>query len=232
MKKIINCILVFTAILTVGIMLNACGDDEVDSTSDSTEDNADKTEEQLSKTGTINGHSYVDLGLSVKWATCNVGTDNPEEKGSFFAWAEIEEKDSYSMETYSFRDPATGKIRDIEYENISGTKYDAARVQWGGSWRMPTRAEFVELFSNCSSQDFKYKGVSGMLFTASNGNCVFLPLSGEKYNGDKYGGEYKGSYWTSEGNTHSAHPFCITYSVNQTGVYSSWNGLVIRPVSD
>ena len=79
----------------------------------------------------INGHEVVDLGLSVNWATCNIGATKPEECGDYFAWGETSPKDVYTEETYLYYNAANNrKVIDIGTE-ISGTEYDAARKQWG-----------------------------------------------------------------------------------------------------
>ena len=97
----------------------------------------------------INGHKAVDLGLSVKWATCNIGATKPEECGDYFAWGETSPKEVYTEETYLYYDAANNrKLIDIGTE-ISGTEYDAARKQWGDDWRMPAEEELYELLRDC-----------------------------------------------------------------------------------
>ena len=92
-------------------------------------------------------HEYIDLGLpsGLKWATCNIGANAPEEVGDYFAWGEIKPKDKYTEEnslTYT-KNIATSKNR---LWNISGKpKYDAATANWGKEWRMPTKDEMLEL---------------------------------------------------------------------------------------
>ena len=96
---------------------------------------------KLIATGEYAGHGYVDMGLSVKWATCNVGADSPNDYGNYYAWGETETKSSYdegNCETWK------KKIGDI-----GGTIRDVAHAEWGGGWRMPTVAEFEELRHNC-----------------------------------------------------------------------------------
>ncbi len=90
------------------------------------------------KSNTHDGHEYVDLGLSVKWATCNVGADSPDEPGYHFVWGEI---GSSECGSYS-----TKHIYDLELTDIAGDKaHDAAAANWGGKWRMPTYKELLEL---------------------------------------------------------------------------------------
>lgn len=148
--------------------------------------------------GKANGHEFVDLGLSVMWATCNVGAKKPEAFGDHFAWGETKSKSEYTWGTYQYyRD---GACVDIG-EDISGTQYDAATVKWGGDWCMPTKEQVRELLSKTKSEEIKQNGVWGLKFSANNGGSIFLPYSGEyrnlelkteMYNGDSYG-----DYWTS-----------------------------------
>ena len=96
-----------------------------------------------------NGHDYVDLGLSIKWATCNVGASSPEEYGDYFAWGETEPKSIYDWSTYKYCNGSETTLTKYNYSNIYGTvdnkttlemSDDAARANWGGGWRMPTEA--------------------------------------------------------------------------------------------
>ena len=122
--------------------------------------------------GMINGHQYVDLGLSsgLKWATCNVGADSPEDYGNYYAWGETETKAEYTEDnsvTYG-----------QQLNDISGNaQYDAAAANWGGSWRMPTRDEIKELMYNCSWTPETQNGVDGFKVTGNNGNYIFIPAS-------------------------------------------------------
>lgn len=137
-------------------------------------------------------HEYVDLGLpsGLLWATCNVGANAPEEYGDYFAWGETQPKDVYDWSTYQY---CNGSINTL-------TKYcnrpdcgnngftddlttllpedDAATVNWGGDWRMPTYDEWRELYQNTTHTWTTQNGVNGRLFTASNGNSLFLPAAG------------------------------------------------------
>lgn len=118
---------------------------------------------------------YVDLGLSVKWGTCNVGADSSEEPGDYFAWGETETKDSYKHNDYKYYDANVNTYINIG-DNISGTSYDAASVNCGTEWRMPTLDEISELYDECFWQEAKYKGVAGYLVSSkTNGNCMFVP---------------------------------------------------------
>ena len=141
---------------------------------------------------------YVDLGLSVKWATFNVGATSPEDYGDYFAWGETEPKEEYSMATYKHYDKSTGKY--IKYNSDSLTMLepedDAAHVNWGGKWRMSTKEEMNELIANCTWTWRQNNGIGGYEVTGPNGNSIFLPAAGYKGpGGPSYpAGEY-GLYW-------------------------------------
>ncbi|MBQ7945142.1 MAG: InlB B-repeat-containing protein [Bacteroidales bacterium] len=143
-----------------------------------------------------NGHKYVDLGLSVKWAAYDIGAKSAAEHGSFFAWGETQPKDKYSWENYKYAAPRKehdGDTRafDDEYEmtkyNIDeGSDYydgkttlelmdDAAHMAWGGNWRMPTADECEELLEKCEWTWTEYLGMGGYDVKGPNGNRIFLP---------------------------------------------------------
>ena len=162
--------------------------------------------------GTMNGHEWVDLGLSVKWATCNVGASSPEECGDYFAWGETSPKSVYDWDNYKFY--VSGASSDHVSFNKYGSKSgrdtvdrkanldlsdDAARTNWGGSWRMPTVAEQHELLSACMWTRATLEGKNGYKVTSKkNGNSIFLPTAGRR------DGSYPlldadafGDYWSS-----------------------------------
>ena len=111
----------------------------------------------------------VDLGLSVKWASVNIGTTSESGSGNYYSWG-------YTT-PYSTSDKVSHTSRDI-----SGTNEDVAHVQWGGKWRMPTNEEFEELFAKCSLTWTTKGGVKGVL-VSRNGNSIFLPAAGYQYYG-------------------------------------------------
>lgn len=150
-----------------------------------------QTKQQKEKFSVHNGHEYVDLGLSVKWATCNVGATKPEDTGDYFAWGETAPKVNYDWSTYKYckcssdtltkyctkREYGLNKFLDkrIILERID----DAAWANWGGSWRIPTKAEQDELYNNCYWTRVMQNGVNGYKVTSKiNGNSIFLPASG------------------------------------------------------
>ena len=121
----------------------------------------------------INGHEYVDLGLSsgLLWATCNVGAETPEAYGNYYAWGETETKSEYTEEnslTYG-----------RQMNDISGNaQFDAATANWGCSWRVPTHDELKELLDNCTWEWTTENGINGYKVIGKNGNRIFLPAAG------------------------------------------------------
>lgn len=160
--------------------------------------------------GRANGHDYVDLGLpsGTLWATCNVGASNPEDYGNYYAWGETGTKSHYYDNTYKHANGHSDKLtkycNSSEYGNngaiddltILQPEDDAATVNWGNGWRMPTKAELEELEENTTMEIVKLNGVAGKLFTAKNGQTLFLPFAGYlNDNNLKFPGIF-GYYWT------------------------------------
>ena len=155
-------------------------------------------------TGTHNDKGYVDLGLSVKWATCNVGANSPEEYGDYFAWGETEPKDVYSSNTYKWGEiTEIGNILYLKYNRTDNNlvlelEDDAASVNWGGNWRMPTAQEIRELQNNCTIETVVQNGVEGIIVTGKNGNSIFIPGIGFTYwSNQRYTNKPEGAYWFS-----------------------------------
>ncbi len=126
---------------------------------------------------TVSAGAVVDLGLSVYWCSCNVGAESPEEYGDYFAWGETKPKSKYTKETYSYYDSNTAQYMDIG-DDICGTEFDAATVNLGSDWRMPTKTEMLELVEKCSWEWTQLSGVNGFKVTGTNGNSIFLPANG------------------------------------------------------
>ena len=138
---------------------------------------------------------YVDLGLpsGLLWATCNVGAYSPEEYGDYFAWGETTPKDVYDWSSYQYCNGSSTTLTkycdDASYgyngftDNLTTLlpEDDAATVNWGSGWRMPTEEEWWELYNNTTVTWTTQNGVSGRLFTASNGNSLFLPAAGYRF---------------------------------------------------
>lgn len=159
--------------------------------------------------GAIGGHKYVDLGLpsGLKWATCNVGADEPWEYGDYFAWGETEPKSTYTLSTYKWcrgsSDTMTKYCTDSSYGTVDNKTVldledDAAYVNMGAEWRMPTATEQDELMDNCTWTWTTQNGVNGYKVTGKNGNSLFLPATGCYNNGSSlnHAGS-DGYYWSS-----------------------------------
>ena len=158
-----------------------------------------------------NGPEYVDLGLpsGLKWATCNVGANSPEEYGDYFAWGETEPKEDYSWSTYKYcngdRYSLTKYCTDPYYGPVDNKttlelKDDVARVNLGGKWRMPTAEEIDELIdkNNCTWTWTERRGVNGYKVTSKkNGNSIFLPAAGCRFYDELYDAGGNGYYWSS-----------------------------------
>ena len=156
----------------------------------------DKDEPSGGEDKAPSGVVAVDLGLSVKWASCNIGAQNEWEYGGLYAWGETEEKDEYSLSTYKYYDAATDTYENIG-SDIKGTKYDVAHVKWGGKWRMPNGAEMNELRTQCKLTEVTVNGTKGILCTGPNGNTVFLPYAPHQYGVRKYGEGDELRFWCS-----------------------------------
>ncbi len=129
----------------------------------------------------------VDLGLSVKWATCNVGATKPEEYGDYFAWGEVKPKKQYDWSTYKYCRGTSETLTKyctsssygiVDNKTVLDPSDDAATVNWGGSWRMPTQAEQFELKDKCKWRWTTQNGVKGYKVVGPNGNSIFLPAAG------------------------------------------------------
>ena len=167
-------------------------------------------------------HEYVDLGLpsGTLWATCNVGANAPEEYGDYFAWGETEPKDVYNWSTYKWCNGSSTTLTKYCTNSSYGTvdnkkeldpEYDAAYVNWGENWRMPTYDQQTELRTKCTWTWTTQNGVNGRLVTGPNGNSLFLPAAGYRY-GSSFGdaGSW-GIYWS--------HTLYSSNTRNAYGVY-------------
>lgn len=205
----------------------------------------------------------VDLGLSVKWANMNVGADAPGAYGDYFAWGETEAKSTYNWSTYKYMqegysdwqhvtkyttadnqtsgcwydgDTYVGTTVDgVTYKNktVLDLEDDAAHVNWGGDWRMPTREEQDELRAKCSWKWTTSGGVKGYVVTGPNGNSIFLPAAGGRDGSSlSYVGSW-GHYWSSSLNSgDSRYAYCMGFNLGNVG-YANGDrsgGLPVRPV--
>lgn len=148
----------------------------------------------------------VDLGLpsGLKWATCNIGAESPEDYGYYFAWGEVEPDSSYNWPDYkwckgnqkTFTKYCTCKDDGtVDNKTELESADDAAVINWGGSWRMPTKEEMQELVDNCTWTWTSLNGVEGSLATGPNGNSIFFPVGGYKLF-DRLEGAENGYYYS------------------------------------
>lgn len=141
---------------------------------------------QFEASGTIDGHDYVDLGLSVKWATCNVGAEKPSDYGDYFAWGDTTVVDEFTVSV------PPGQ----RYDFSIGSTGDAVKSNWGAQWRRPRIREFVELRDSCQWQWTTVDDHQGYKITGPNGNSIFLPAAGYRYGSSQcYVGVW-GYYWS------------------------------------
>lgn len=172
----------------------------------------------------IRGHEAVDLGLSVKWAQCNVGASRPWDNGNYYAWGETYTKGSYS--------PDNCDTYYKSFNDIKGTEYDIAQSSWGGTWRIPTKTEMEELRDKCDWTWSTEGGKQGWKVTGPNGNSIFLPAAGA---GFPHGvvGEGSGNYSTSTPfrNNKDAYTLFFSDASRFVGVNSRHFGYTVRPVS-
>lgn len=166
------------------------------------------------------------LPSGIKWANMNVGAESPEDYGDYFAWGETtgykagkkyfsEDRYKYFLKTTSatpdkdgFTTTTSGYTKYVTnssygydgfYDNktVLDPADDAATANWGGSWRMPTKAEQDELRNNCTWEWAELKGVKGYKVTGSNGNFIFLPAAGYRYDSSSDDVGSGGGYWSS-----------------------------------
>ena len=158
----------------------------------------------------LNGHEYVDLGLpsGTLWATCNVGSNSPEDFGGYYAWGETEPKELYDWKSYKYgrffneryqlnkycTDSCYGINGFVDNLPVLEPDDDVARVCWGEGWCMPTIGEWEELFLNTTGEWTKLNDVKGWRCTASNGNSLFLPAAGYWWD-DAFNADL-GLYWS------------------------------------
>lgn len=183
MKELLKNFIALVAAITMSVIIVSCK-------------NAKDEPANNNDGSTTTSHECVDMGLSVKWATCNIGAERPSEFGNYFAWGETTPKTKFSDNNCS----TLGKL----IGDISGdATYDAAKAKWGGNWRMPTADECQELLDNCTFTMKTQNGVNGVNVKSQiNGNTIFLPLAGGYLLGDDDGtspyavGEHV-IYWSS-----------------------------------
>ncbi len=191
--------------------------------------------EVIATTGYENGHEWVDLGLpsGLKWAICNVGATAPEGYGDYFAWGETSPKDNYDWSTYKYNNGSYDTM--IKYCTRSNYGYngftdnkttldlsdDAARANWGGTWRMPTAAELKELRKHCKWKWTTQNGVKGFKVTSkTNGNSIFLPAAGYRDGTSVLSVGSCGYYWSSS--LYESYPsdaYCLLFNSGNVDWY-------------
>ena len=200
-----------------------------------------KPDEPNNVSGNYNGHDYVDLGLpsGTLWATCNIGATTPEGYGDYFAWGETGPKTVYDWTTYKYCngdfDQLTKYCQEASYgyDGYTDDLYDlqpsddAATVNWGEGWRMPSASEGEELLSQCELKRDTVNGVPGLRIIGTNGNTIFLPSGGAK--GDFVGPSPEslqvgghGYYWVNDR--------CYAFNNQMVGCYDHMANFISSPV--
>ena len=195
-----------------------------------------------------NGHEYVDLGLpsGTLWATCNVGATKPEDYGDYFAWGETQPKSTYDWGTYKYCNGSLTSLTKYCTDSYYGTvdnkttlelSDDAARANWGGSWRMPTDAELTELREQCTWTWTTQNGVYGYKVTSKKSGytnkSIFLPAAGYRSDSSLYDAGSYGLYWSSSLTTDGPGNAWFVYFYSGNVNRSSSNrgcGFTVRPV--
>lgn len=176
----------------------------------------------------INGYLYVDLGLSVKWAVNNIGSNTLSGIGNHYAWGEIDSKPEYTLNN--------SLLYGKNIKDISGNpQYDVAKAEWGATWRIPSEEEWSELIDNCVWSFITIDDMYVYKVTAPNQKYIYLPAAGYR-GGTQYihTNEY-GYYWSSDSYLNSTtHSYGIefTYKTKNVVNLQRYYGLTIRPVSD
>ena len=191
---------------------------------------------------------YVDLGLpsGLKWATMNVGATKPEEYGDYFAWGETNPRTTYDWSTYKWCNGSyntqtkyctSSSYGTVDNKTVLDPEDDAAHVNWGGNWRMPTKAEQDELRTECTwtwTTDYNSTGVAGYIVSSTrNSNTIFLPASGNRINSSLSGVGSYGEYWSSsleEGDSYFAYYLNFRSDDVQWSGGDRYAGRSVRPV--
>jgi len=174
----------------------------------------------------------VDLGLSVKWAKCNLGASKPEEVGNYYAWGETETKVSYTTANYKFYDRSTKSFTYIGSDISKNKEYDAA-FKVNQKVCMPTKVQLEELLEECTWTKKQLNNVTGWEVKGKNGNSIFIPLNGCKSESSKVTYEGNCYLWTSnnyEPNVLQAYTFRTQTKPDFFAMYRR-TGAGIRPVS-
>lgn len=198
-----------------------------------------------------NEYKYVDLGLpsGTLWADRNVGAESPEASGDYFAWGETAPKEAYNWRTYKFCQGSSSTLTKYCTHSNFGTvdnktaldlEDDAAYVNMGAEWRMPTEDEQQELIDKCDWSWSTQNGTKGYKVTGPNGNSIFLPAAGYRLANDLFGvDDYLsgvgtiGRCWSSSikwGFSYDAWSFLLTPSLHVTDGQDRCSGYPVRAV--
>lgn len=204
--------LVLVSFCTIGI--SSCSSDEPEQSG-----NADESK-------------YVDLGLSVKWAKCNIDANSPEEIGSYFAWGETTAKSEYSDTNYF--DKSYSNFSNSGKKIICGTNYDIATKRLGNNWRMPTKSQVDELVNNLDWNYTTINGIDVLEGIAPNGNSIIFPITG-MFAGKSIQSKSQGCYWSGELHTSTDNKYACMLSFfkgqsPRSSNYYRFEGMAIRPV--
>ncbi len=187
---------------------------------------------------TLTKGDAVDLGLSVKWASHNLGAGKPQEYGNYYYWGDVKPKviGEYPVIWPFMFDELEGIVLDDQM-NLT-PDFDAATATLGSAWHMPTKEQMRELNNLCEQIPMKYEGVQGVVFVGPNKNRIFIPSEnlGEDANSDSK--SYDGAYWSSTADEeyyYSGYHYANTMIISRTGekisTRSIASGLAIRPVT-
>ncbi len=248
MKRILS----LCAVVVMALMLAGCEKEPVtgnETGNGTTEETGGGETGEGTGGGGTGTHEYVDLGLSsgTLWATCNVGANSPEEFGDYFAWGEISPKNNYTWSTYKYCNgdeySLTKYCTDSEYGVVDNKTTlelsdDAAHVNWGGSWRMPTRDEIKELVNECmwiwtEKIDVNGYAVNGYRVVGPNDRSIFLPAAGGRDGSSLINAGASGYSWSSslyEGDPHDAYGLYFYLDYHDWSYYYRCCGLSVRPV--
>lgn len=246
--------LFYASAIAFGLILVGCDKDPEEPNDPGTEQPGDKPGDDNDdepgnkpnpddEPGKINGHEYVDMGLpsGTKWATCNLGAEEPGDVGFYYSWGVVTPQSTYTPDDNPWFNKGSDYLKEhgvIDSKNYNLTrKYDAASANWGGTWRMPTYEELLELIYECSREEAEVNGRKGVRFHGLNGNSIFLPFGGHKEAEGHWKPESTGYYWGSKFNGSDE------YYISACGIFiddkyaaervmrMSW-GCTIRPVSN
>ena len=177
---------------------------------------------------------YVDLGLSVKWATCNLGATKPSDYGHYYAWSETMVKGDYSWDTYKWgKGNNITKYNDSDGKTVLDPEDDVATAKLGSPWRMPTKDEINELIGGCTWKWTKKNGVRGHEVKGTNGNSIFLPAAGYRGGSALYYAGSGGYFWSCS--LDAARSYCarnLGFDSGARGWYHNprFYGFSVRPV--